>query len=133
MQRPAEPAPSGDYSYPDAAGHRLDAEPADDYTRLALHSASRNISQCWAYSSEGQVRNGDVTVRFDPGNGGNSRTENENDLASWIHTIFEAERDQPLPIPAGLAQSVEEARRERGGCIEQSFRRVKLEEALTML
>ena len=133
---PVLPPPTGDYSSPDSADHRLDVDPSDPYARIALHSAKRTIRHCWAYSSEGHATDGDVFIAFDPhGNPDSGGVEGggDLDLASWIHTVFTAEREEPLPLPSQLARTIETARRGRGGVIEQSYRRLPLEEALTML
>jgi hypothetical protein len=137
---------------------------SDNFSRLALHSAGRVIRQCWAYSSQGHARRADVVVRYDPrgallpnssspsspdsgdGCGGGpddaaagAALDPDLDLASWMRTVFEAEREVPLPLPGsgsgcrGGLEAAIGAAAPRGGVIEQSYRRLPLEEALAML
>ena len=63
------PQQQGDPTPPAAADLRFNSidendDETDSYAKVALHSAQRNISECWVYSPDGTTTDGDVCVRY---------------------------------------------------------------------
>ena len=63
------PEQRGDPTPPTAADLRFNSidendDETDSYAKVALHSARRNISECWVYSPDGTTTDGDVCVRY---------------------------------------------------------------------
>ena len=86
---------------------------AHEFQRQQLASAARLIDTCYLYSPTGQVSDPDLTIRC-----------NANPIAEWGQSVLdslpeEEQADHALPDP--------------GETIEQSFRRIPLDEALSLL
>jgi len=91
------------------------------YNKVQLASAQRNLDKCYMYSFDGQVKHADVTIRgqMEP-------------FCEWVKIVFDTY--------ALADDSVIQARKfewfslHKGKAfLEQSFRRVNLEEALSLL
>jgi hypothetical protein len=88
------PRPGGVEHEPKEPDHRIDLEAEGGYDAMAMHSAGRNIKECWAYSSDGHVSDADVTITYDPLSNNVAglieqagTVPNTKDLSSWIKTV----------------------------------------------
>lgn len=87
-----------------------------EFDRQQPAAANRLIDTCYLYSPDGTIENPDLTIRCktDP-------------FANWIHSVFKS-------IPAGEQAAAEwQAAQGQDQFIEQSFRRISLQEALALL
>jgi hypothetical protein len=97
-----------------------DGKPTEhEINDVALASARRNIDQCYVYAPGGHARDADVTIRC-----------NRSPFDEWVTHMF----DSLEPDSAAQQRKTEWL----AGCdgqkvLEQSFRRVNLDEALTLL
>lgn len=96
-----------------------DGEPLDRvFGDIALASARRNIDRCYVYSPEGTVDDGDLTIRClrEP-------------FADWIDNMVNTVGEKSGNKTAGRAW----LDRHNGPFLDQSFRRLSLDEALARL
>ena len=97
-----------------------DGTPAEhDYSRVARASAKRSIRECYAYTFNGRTAEADLTVRCA-----------KEPITDWTVSMFDSLRGE-----GGAAQRKAEwlALYEDAADLEQSFRRVSLDEALGLL
>ncbi len=92
---------------------------ADNFDKLALHSARRNIRSCYAYAFDGQVRDADVVI-----------TCNAKPLVDWVKYMFDSVTDDDEMAARGRAWMDQFAGGEK---LVQSYRRIELDEALGLL
>jgi len=97
-----------------------DAKPGShDFDSVALVSARRNITQCYAYAFEGQVDGADVVIRCA-----------SSPIDEWVETVFEGFDEHPELMKSAQAW----LDRCRGNeILEQSYRRIDLNEALARM
>ena len=99
-----------------------DGTPVDrKYHRIQLPSARRNIDTCYVYSFEGHVSDADLTIRCQ-----------KEPFFKWTQTVFDTPE---LAGDAMVQQRKSEwiSRHEETTFIEQSFRKITLDEALSLL
>ena len=96
-----------------------DGEAADhEFDAVALASARRNIDRCYVYAFEGRVDNADLTICC-------ARSP----FVDWVENMFNTLKDEPevqKQRPAWLDQR-------DNNRLEQSYRRLSLDEALARL
>jgi len=88
------------------------------FNDIALASARRNIDQCYAYAFEGHVDDADVTIRCarDP-------------FVQWVASMFDTCREGEQ-IDTRCREWLDRC---QGGTLEQTYRRLSLDEALARL
>lgn len=91
----------------------------DNLDRLAVASARRSITICYAYAFDGQVRDGDVVI-----------TCNAKPLVDWVKTLFDSVADDDGMAARGRTWLEKHAGR---STLVQSYRRIELDEALGLL
>jgi hypothetical protein len=97
-----------------------DGEPTThEFHKVVLASARRNIDRCYVYGSEGRVRDGDVTIRCD-----------RSPFDDWAGSMFDSLGDDSEAQAQKERWLAEGAGDDR---LEQTFRRVGLDEALGLL
>ena len=97
-----------------------DGEPAGhQFERVALVSAKRNLEQCYVYSFEGHVDDADVTIHCNP-----SR------MVNWVQHVFDSLKDDAEVQQLKRSWLAQTGRDDQ---LVQSFRRVSLEKALSLL
>ena len=89
---------------------------AHAFERQQLAAADRLIDTCYVYSADGSLADPDLVIRC------------KNDpFSDWAHSVFKA-------IPGSEGQAAKwQAEQEGRGFIEQSFRRISVQEALALL
>jgi hypothetical protein len=90
-----------------------------EYDAIALASAQRNIHTCYAYTFDGQVENADLTIRCD-----------WTAMTDWAIDMFDSVIDDPR---VKMRKTEWLALYEHSNGIEQSFRRITLDEALNLI
>ncbi len=89
---------------------------AREFQRQQLASATRLIDACYLYSPSGAVADPDLVIRCKAA-----------PFASWIRSVFDS-------IPGGEATAAEWlAEHHQSDILEQSFRRISLDEALSLI
>ena len=92
-----------------------------EYEKPQMASARRNIKQCYAYAMTGRSRSADITIRC-----------KKDPLYGWGLTVFDS-------LLRNGDESMRACRADwenlyaDGDVLEQAYRRVDLEEALTLL
>ena len=88
------------------------------FNDIALASARRNIDQCYAYAFEGHVKNADIAIRC-----------SREPFAQWVASMFDTCKE---------GEQIDRRCRDwldrcQGDTLEQTYRRLSLEEALGRL
>jgi hypothetical protein len=97
-----------------------DSEPVEyDPDPVALPSAQRNISRCYAYAFNGTVDRANIVIRCDA-----------SPLDDWVESAFEC-LEEGSELQAHASSWLEACR--SGEALEQSYRRIDLDEALSKL
>ncbi|MBT6622772.1 MAG: hypothetical protein HN780_06060 [Gemmatimonadetes bacterium] len=92
------------------------ASTAHDFERQQLAAATRLIDTCYIYSEDGTLTDPDLVIRC-----------NTDPFDKWIESVFNS-------IPGGeAAAKTWRSAHNKEDTIEQSFRRIGLQEALTLL
>ena len=96
-----------------------------DYHRIQMASARRNIDTCYVYSFDGRVKDADLMIRC-------PKEPLFDEYVRWISKVFDSPE---LAKDAKVQQLQSEWMFWQNGktFVEQSFRRVRLEEALRLL
>lgn len=91
------------------------------YDRVQLTSAQRNIDTCYVYSFEGQVKAADLTIRCQ-----------KEPFSQWVQSVLES---PALSHDCTIQQRKSEwlSLHKEDTFLEQSFRQVSLDEALSLL
>ena len=90
------------------------------FDNVALASARRRITTCYAYDFSGQVNRADVIIRCNQGP----------KLIDWVAQMFQSiSHDQTLKASSDQWLATQS----NGKTLEQSFRRITLDEALARL
>jgi hypothetical protein len=90
-----------------------------EFEAVALASARRNIDTCYAYSADGEVADPDITVRC-----------TRSPLDEWVQAMFDSIKDDPHAAAQGAAWL---KRTRSADVLEQSYRRISLDDALARL
>ena len=96
-----------------------DGEPKDlDFDRIVLASARRNIDQCYVYALDGPLAHADVSIRCE-----------RSPFVDWVENMFNTIEDD-AEVQKRCRTWVDQCPDDH---LEQSYRRVNLDEALARL
>jgi len=95
-----------------------------EFPEIQMASAKRNIDTCYVYSFDGKVEGADLTIRC-------PKKPLYDDYIDWIKKVFDSVATDENTADQKLQS--EWLSRLNGSCLEQSFRKVSLEEALELL
>ena len=95
-----------------------------EFHKIQMASAIRNIDTCYVYSFSGQVEGADLTIRC-------PQKPLYDEYIRWINKVFDS--TEPADDPTDQEMKSEWMSAQNGSYLEQSFRKVTLEEALGLL
>ena len=90
-----------------------------EFSKVQLESARRNIQRCYVYSFDGQVKAADLTIRC-----------KKKPLLQWGREVFDSLGDDS---DIDWRKSQWESFYQGADCLQQSYRRASLDEALSFI